>query len=90
MEQRLKSKKNPLYVVTNGKKGSVVEEASGLIDLVIKKFNLAPALEILRALIEQLMGMVTSYAMFEVVKKTFDDLMAQLTMILTPFMGRTR
>lgn len=90
MESRPKSKKNPLYVVKNGKKGSVVEEASGLIDLVIKKFNLAPALEILRGLFEQLMSMVTSYAMFEVVKKTFDDLIAQLNILLAPVLGRAR
>ena len=41
---------NPLYVV----KGDQVEEATGLIDMLLKKFNLAPVLDILNALFNML------------------------------------
>lgn len=88
MEQKRASKKNPLYVVTKSKKGSVVEEASGLIDLLIKKFNLAPALQILQALMESLLAQVNSYAMFMTIKKVIDDLLDQVTALVAPLLER--
>lgn len=67
-------KKNPLYVV----RGKDVLEASSLLDLVIKKFNLLPALNLLKTIFNLLLSQVQSYAMFEAVKKFFDDLFASL------------
>lgn len=87
MEQKRASKKNPLYVVTKSKKGSVVEEASGLLDLLIKKFNLAPVVQILQALMESLLAQVNSYAMFMSIKKVIDDLLDQVMALVAPFIS---
>lgn len=84
---RKRSTKNPLYVVKDTKKGSVVEEASGFIDLIIKKFGLGPALEMLGTLFEGLMAMASNYAMFMVVKDFIDQLMAKISVILGPMLG---
>lgn len=67
-------KKNPLYVV----KGTDVEEASGLVDMLVKKFNLEPLISMLKNLIEMLSEMVSSYAMFKVVKDFVDQVVARI------------
>jgi len=67
-------KKNPLYVV----KGKDVEEASGAFDMLIKKFNLEPLISVLKNLLEMLMEMVTSYAMFSVVKDFVDHIVKRI------------
>lgn len=67
-------KKNPLYVV----KGTDVEEASGLVDMLVKKFNLEPLISMLKNLIEMLLEMVSSYAMFKVVKDFVDQVVARI------------
>lgn len=67
--------KNPLYVV----KGKDVEAASGLLDLVIKKFNLGPIIQMIQTLMGELLKSVQSYSMFEVVKKMIDELVGKLT-----------
>lgn len=66
--------KNPLYVV----KGKDVLEASSMFDLVIKKLNLEPAINILKSLFHLLLEQVQNFAMFEVVKKMIDDVLAQI------------
>lgn len=67
-------KKNPLYVV----KGQDVEAAEGLFDLLIKKFNLEPLMSLLKNLVEMLLEMVQSYAMFKVVKDFIDHIVKRL------------
>lgn len=67
-------KKNPLYVV----KGKDVEQADGVIDLLIKKFGLEPVISILKNLMEMLLEMVSSYAMFKVVKDFIDHVVARI------------
>lgn len=84
---RKRAIKNPLYVVKDTKRGSVVEEASGLIDLIVKKFGLAPALDILGALFENLIKMVSNYAMFMVVKDFIDEMISKLNLVLGPIIG---
>ena len=59
-------KKNPLFVVTN--KGKDVEQASDFLDVLIKKFNLAPVIEILKVFMTMLSENVKNYPMFLVVK----------------------
>ena len=87
MNPRSASKKNPLYVVTNSKRGSVVEEASGLFDMIVKKFGLTPLVEMIEGLMASLLQMVTSYAMFEAIKKMIDDLVMQMNLLLAPILG---
>ncbi len=62
--------KNPLYVV----KKDYVEEAQGVLDLIIKKLNLTPIIEFLMALIKMLLENVKSYAAFEAISDTVEDI----------------
>lgn len=62
--------KNPLYVV----KGKTVLEASGIVDLLVKKLNLEPALEILNKVLAFLLAQVKDYPTFLFVKKFVDQI----------------
>lgn len=66
--------KNPLYVV----KGKDVEEASSLVDLVIKRFNLAPAINILRNIFLLLLEQVETFAWFQAVVKFYNDMIQKI------------
>lgn len=66
--------KNPLYVV----KGKDVQEASSIFDLVIKRFNLEPAINILKSLFYLLLEQVENFAMFQAIKKMIDDVMGKI------------
>lgn len=66
--------KNPLYVV----KGNNVEQAKNLFDLVLKKFNLEPAFEILTNIMKLMLAQVTSYAGFVAVKSWIDDMISKV------------
>ena len=66
--------KNPLYVV----KGKDVQEASSMFDLVIMKFNLEPAINILKNLFYFLLEQVENFAMYQAVKKMIDDLVQKI------------
>ncbi len=70
----MKKNKNPLYVV----KGKDVHEASSLIDLVIMKFNLAPAINILRNLILLLLEQVENFATYKAVKSFIDEILTRI------------
>ena len=61
--------KNPLYVV----KGKEVQEASSIFDLVVKKLNLDPAINILRNIFHLLLEQVENFAMFKAVKEFMDQ-----------------
>lgn len=67
-------KKNPLYVV----KGKDVHEASSLVDLVIKKFNLEPAINIIRNIFYLLLEQVENFAMFQAVKGFIDEVIQRI------------
>lgn len=67
-------KKNPLYVV----KGKDVEEASNAFDMLIKKLNLEPLISVLKNILEMLLEMATSYAMFSVVKDFVDHIVKRI------------
>ncbi len=73
--------KNPLYVV----KGKEVQEASSLLDLVIKKFNLTPIINILKTLLQMLVEQVENFAMFVVVKTYIDEMMKKITDLAAKF-----
>lgn len=75
-----KKAKNPLYVVTND--GKDVLEASGLVDALFKRLGLEPMLQQLEGLIQALLSMVTSYAVFTVVKEWLDQLVAMMESLL--------
>jgi hypothetical protein len=60
--------KNPLYVVS----GKEVEEASGLIDFILKKFNLEPAINFFNMIIEMLLEQINSYPMLVAAREFID------------------
>ena len=66
--------KNPLYVV----KGKEVQEASSLLDLVIKRFNLEPAINILRNIFYLLLEQVDNFAWFQAVTKFYNDMLQKI------------
>ncbi len=66
--------KNPLYVV----KGKEVEEASSIMDLVIKRFNLEPAINILRNIFYLLLEQVENFAWFQAVVKFYNDMVQKI------------
>ena len=66
--------KNPLYVV----KGKEVQEANSVFDLVIKKFNLEPAINIMRNIFYLLLEQVQSFAMYQAVMKYINEMMERM------------
>jgi hypothetical protein len=66
--------KNPLYVV----KGKEVQEASSMLDLLIKKFNLEPLVMVLKNIFNLLLEQVENYAMFLVIKNFLDEILQKL------------
>lgn len=66
--------KNPLYVV----KGKEVQEASSMLDLLIKKFNLEPLMTVLKNVFNLLLEQVENYTMFLVVKNFLDEILQKL------------
>jgi hypothetical protein len=66
--------KNPLYVV----KGKEVQEASSMLDLLIKKFNLEPLMNVLKNIFNLLLEQVENYAMFLVIKNFLDEILQKL------------
>ncbi|MBC76192.1 MAG: hypothetical protein CME64_09270 [Halobacteriovoraceae bacterium] len=66
--------KNPLYVV----KGKDVEQAHGLVDLIIKKLNLQPAIDFFEYLFNLLLSMVDSYPKLKAVREFMDMVVARV------------
>lgn len=73
--------KNPLYVI----KGSTVMEARNLFDMVLKKFNLEPAYQMLMNILKMLLQQVTSYPSFVAVKNIIDQLVAKVSGVVAKF-----
>jgi hypothetical protein len=69
--------KNPLYVI----KGKDVLEARNFFDLVLKKFNLEPVVQILQNILKMLLDNIKSYPTFISMKNTIDEVMAKLMVL---------
>lgn len=63
---------NPLYVVR--KNGVDVEEASGIIELILKKTGMDKMIPILESIMQMLLSQIESWAVFVEVKKWFDEI----------------
>lgn len=81
MKKQKAKAKNPLYVV----KGKDVEEAESIVDLVIKKFNLAPMLQMLQNIFKMLLENVKDYQSFKVVKSLLDELVVKYFSLVKKF-----
>lgn len=80
-------RKNPLYVVTN--QGKVVEQATGPLDALIKRFGLGPAVTIFNQLLEILMAQVNSFPALAAFNKWLQETIRSLeamTKRLAPFL----
>lgn len=71
---------NPLYVVRNN--GVDVEQASNLLDLLLKKTGIDKVLPILESVLHILLAQVESYPVFMEVKKMFDKLFEKFIEVL--------
>lgn len=69
-----KKNTNPLYVVKNGH----VEQADSILDLLIKKFNLTPVINLFNALIKMILENVKTYAVFVAVQDFFNLIIEKL------------
>ena len=67
-------KQNPLYVV----KKDYVEEAQGMIDLMIKKLNLAPVVDFLMSLLKMILENIRTYSMFAAVEGLVEQIFQRL------------
>ncbi len=65
--------KNPLYVVTQ--KGTVVEEATNFLDLILKKYGLESMVNELFSVITLILQKFASYPALEFVKNLLDDVL---------------
>lgn len=68
--------KNPLYVV----KGKDVEEANGILDMIVKKLNLQPLIDLLNFLFKMLLEQVDSYPKLKAVHDLFTKIAARLAL----------
>ena len=73
--------KNPLYVV----KGNNVEQAKNFLDLIVKKFNLEPMIEVVTNILKLMLSQVTSYSGFVAVKAWFDGLVSKIFGAVTKY-----
>jgi hypothetical protein len=77
---RIKKNTNPLYVVRNN--GVDVEEANGLLELLLKKTGLDKMIPLLENVLNILFSQVQSYAEFNAIKKMFDKLFEKVIEII--------
>ncbi|MAF77418.1 MAG: hypothetical protein CME63_06180 [Halobacteriovoraceae bacterium] len=75
-----KSKKNPLYVVTND--GKDVEPAENLIDALIKKFALEPVIDFLKLIFQIIMENVGGAVAVDLIKGIMDEVVDSLEKVL--------
>ena len=73
--------KNPLYVI----KGKDVQEVSDVFDLVIKKFNLEPAIQVMQNLLKLILDNLKTYPAFLAMKEFLDDLIAKYFALIKRF-----
>ncbi len=80
-------KKNPLFVVTN--QGKTVEQATGIIDALIKKLGLGPVIQFFEMMIETIISSISNYASLVVANDMLETLITQMmefqTLVETSF-----
>lgn len=77
---RIKKNTNPLYVVR--KNGVDVEEAHGLLELILKKTGLDKVLPELENFVQIILSQVNSYALFIEVKKMLDQVFDKIIEVI--------
>ena len=71
----MKSKNaNPLYVI----KGDQVEAADNFFDLIVKKFNLTPLIDILTSILKMLLENIKTYSAFIIAQDFLDLLISKI------------
>ena len=75
-----KKSSNPLYVVR--KNGVDVEEASGILELILKKTGLDKLIPMLETFMHILLSQVENYAIFMEVKKILDQIFNKVIEII--------
>lgn len=78
-EKKNKSKRNPLFVVTNN--GQDVESADNFLDAFAKKLGLTPVVEFFETIFQMIIDNVTSYAALVALKDFLDDLLEEVITI---------
>lgn len=73
--------KNPLYVV----KGKDVHEASGLLDMMVKKMGLESFIEVLENIITMFLQNVKNFQSFTMVKEMIDELVVRYFALIKKF-----
>lgn len=73
--------KNPLYVV----KGKDVLEASNVLDMVLKKFNLEPVIQFMQNMLKLILDNIKTYPSFLAMKKLLDDLVVRYFSLIKQF-----
>lgn len=66
--------KNPLYVV----KGKEVQEAKSVVDLMIKKLNLEPMIQIISNILKMLLEQVKNWPMLKFVEAYMSELIQKV------------
>ena len=66
--------KNPLYVV----KGKDVFEANSVFDLVVKKLNLEPMVQIIQNILKMLLEQIQSYPMLKFVEAYMAEVISKV------------
>lgn len=73
--------KNPLYVV----KGKDVEEASNVLDLVIKKLSLEPVIQFVQNMLKMILDNIKTYPTFLAMKNLLDELVVRYFSLVEKF-----
>lgn len=68
--------KNPLYVV----KGKDVEEASGLVDMLVKKLNIQPLIDLLKLVFQMILDQVDTYPKLKAAHDFINMVVARLSL----------
>ncbi len=80
MKAKAKSK-NPLYVV----KGKDVQEASNMLDMIVKKFNLEPVMLFVQNILNMILENIKSYPTFVALKNFLDELIVKYFGLIKKF-----
>jgi len=73
--------KNPLYVV----KGKDVLEVKNLFDLVVKKLNLEPVIQIINNILKMILEQVKNYPAFVAAKAFVDEMIVKYFRLIEKF-----
>ena len=76
MDTSNKKSTNPLYVVRNN--GVDVEEANGILELILKRSGLDKMIPLLESFFEMILSQVQSYAVFIEIKKMYDQVFEKM------------